>query len=81
MVPPSDRSSDHSTAPMTTGALSLLELRRHLVRRSGTLAARAQRLQGQGDVASAALLIAESRRLRSAARAMDVAKPPGVDLS
>lgn len=57
--------------PATTGAWSLFELRRHLVRQAGTLAARAQCLAGRGDTVRANHLAQEAERLRAMARTMN----------
>ena len=55
---------------MTTGSLSLFELRRHLVRQSAALTVRAQRLGVQGAASAAAELVRKSRQLRTVARTM-----------
>lgn len=66
-------------APENTGAWSLFELRRHFVRTSGTLTARARWLRSQGDVAAAVKLLEESRRLRAAARTIEQNDPDSTE--
>lgn len=56
--------------PSSSAALSLLELRRHLLRRAGTLEARARELQEKGAATIAAKMGSESDRLRDMARRM-----------
>jgi hypothetical protein len=56
--------------PSSSAALSLLELRRHLLRRAGTLEARAQGLRDKGAERIAAQVSSESDRLRDVARRM-----------
>lgn len=50
--------------------LSLVELRRHLLRRSSVLSVRARTLRARGDVAGAARAAEESARLLRVAREM-----------
>lgn len=50
--------------------LSLLELRRHLLRRSSTLSVRARTLRARGDIAGASKAAEESARLLRIAREM-----------
>lgn len=56
--------------PLGTAALSLVELRRHLIRRAGTLHVRARALKVRGDIYSAARLEEQASRLREIARDM-----------
>jgi len=56
--------------PDSSAALSLLELRRHLLRRAGKLQARANDLHIKGANTIAARLRDESDRLRSMAQTM-----------
>ena len=56
--------------PTNTAALSLLELRRHLLKQAGMLAARARELREKGSNARAARMAEESARLRSVAHEM-----------
>lgn len=55
---------------LTSASLSLLELRRHLLRQAGTLAVRARRLRSNGDRLGAADVAAQSQRLRTTAKSM-----------
>jgi hypothetical protein len=54
----------------TTGGLSLVELRRHLLRRASILAVRAKACRARGDVANAARMSEEAGRLLRVARDM-----------
>jgi hypothetical protein len=54
----------------TTATLSLLELRRELLRQSAAMGVRAKALRADGQRAAAARLAAESRRLRGVAQSM-----------
>ena len=56
--------------PTNTAALSLLELRRHLLKRAGALSARARGLREKGHSATAARMAEESQRLRAVAHEM-----------
>lgn len=56
--------------PSSSSALSLLELRRHLLRQAGTLEARARDLRQKGATTIAAHVNSESDRLRDVARRM-----------
>ena len=56
--------------PANSAALSLLELRRHLLRRAGVLTARARDLRDKGAEVTAARVADESERLLSVARSM-----------
>ena len=56
--------------PSSSAALSLLELRRHLLRRAGKLEARARGLREKGAATIAAQISSESDRLRDLARRM-----------
>ena len=56
--------------PADTAGLSLLEMRRHLLRRAGTLGAQAQDLRRHGAQRAAARVATESDRLLSLARRM-----------
>ena len=57
-------------APDSTGALSLFELRRQMVKRAGALSARARGLQKRGARSTAARVAAESDRLVLVAKTM-----------
>lgn len=57
--------------PTNSAALSLLELRRHMLRRAGELSARARGLRKKGASSSAARLAVESDRLLLVARTME----------
>ena len=59
-----------SDTPANSAALSLLELRRHLLRRAGELSARARGLRKKGASHSAARLAVESDRLLLVAKTM-----------
>lgn len=63
-------------APANSAALSLLELRRHLLRRAGELSARARGLRKKGASSSAARLAVESDRLLLVAKTMGDAAAP-----
>jgi hypothetical protein len=54
-----------------SAALSLLELRRHLVRRAGELSGRARVLRARGDARGAAAAAEQAARLRTVARDME----------
>ena len=56
--------------PTSSAGLSLLELRRHLLRRAGELQARANGLRVKGASRIAAQVSSESDRLRDVARRM-----------
>jgi hypothetical protein len=56
--------------------LSLLELRRHMLRRSGELGVRARRQRARGDVVGAARSFQESARLRRTAEDIQVRPKP-----
>lgn len=58
------------TPTSPSALLSLLDLRRHLLRQSSTLAVRARGLRARGDVAGAQRLVMESQRLHRIAREM-----------
>lgn len=58
------------TSPTSSAGLSLLELRRHLLRRAGELSARARGLREKGDTASALRAAQQSHRLRDVAHTM-----------
>lgn len=58
------------TPTSPSALLSLLDLRRHLLRRSSTLAVRAKALRARGDVAGAQRLALESQRPHRIAREM-----------
>lgn len=60
--------TDDTTA--TSASLSLLELRRYLLRRAAALQARARDLKEKGNNLTAARMIGESERLRNAAQTM-----------
>ena len=62
---------DTADAPANSAALSLLELRRHLLRRAGELSARARGLRKKGATSSAARLAVESDRLLLVAKTME----------
>ncbi len=68
--------SDNPATPTNSAALSLLELRRHLLRRAGALTARARGLRQKGDAATAARLAQESERLLNVAHTMGQKKEP-----
>lgn len=53
-----------------SAALSLLDLRRHLLRRSSALSVRAKALRARGDVTGAARAAEDAKRLRRIAREM-----------
>jgi hypothetical protein len=53
-----------------SAALSLLDLRRHLLRRASALSVRAQRCRHRGDGAGAARLSSEASRLARIAKRM-----------
>lgn len=53
-----------------SASLSLVELRRHLLRRAGALSVRSQRRRHRGDPATAQRLSAEARRLTRIAKDM-----------
>ena len=55
-------------SPTNSAALSLLELRRHLLPRAGALSAKARDLRDRGAGRSAAKVAEESERLRDVAR-------------
>jgi hypothetical protein len=62
-----------TTEPTPTSGsalLSLVELRRHLLRRASTLSVRARTLRARGDVAGASRAAEESARLLRVAREM-----------
>lgn len=65
--------ASHGTSDATTNsaALSLLELRRSMLRRAGELSARARGLRKKGASSSAARLAVESDRLLLVARTME----------
>lgn len=54
----------------STGALSLVELRRYLLRRASELAVRARTCRARGDVNAAARMSAEAARLLRVAQDM-----------
>ncbi|MGI8873328.1 MAG: hypothetical protein ACR2KP_03180 [Egibacteraceae bacterium] len=58
------------TPTSPSAALSLLELRRHLLRRASALSVRAQRCRHRGDGAGAARLASEASRLARIAKRM-----------
>jgi hypothetical protein len=64
---------DDSTGATLQGsaALSLLELRRHLIRRAGELSGRARVLRARGDAKGAAAAAEQAARLRMVARDME----------
>jgi hypothetical protein len=53
-----------------SATLSLLDLRRHLLRRAGELIARARALRARGDSAGALRIEEQSQRLLQVARSM-----------
>jgi hypothetical protein len=59
-----------ATPTPTTAALSLRDLRRHLIQRSSALSVRARNLRARGDVKGASRAAAESARLLHIAREM-----------
>ncbi len=61
--------SDPSPTP-STGALSLVELRRHLLRRATALSVRARIHRARGDIVSATRMSNEANRLLRVAREM-----------
>jgi hypothetical protein len=61
---------DDGQGTPTSGALSLVELRRHLLRRASALSVRARVCRSRGDVASAARMSEEAARLMRVARDM-----------
>lgn len=63
-----------ATPTSGSSALSLFELRRHLIKRASTLAVRARTLRGRGDIVGAGKAAQEAARLRAVARQM--ADPP-----
>lgn len=69
---PSAPHDDHDT-PATSGMLSLLEMRRRLLREASTLSARAERFRKRGDRMLAARLRRRALQLWSAAQRM---QPP-----
>lgn len=63
--------ADTEPTPMSaSGMLSLVELRRHLLRRASTLSVRARTLRARGDVTGAARAAEEADRLMRVARNM-----------
>jgi hypothetical protein len=66
-----NKATAHGDEPTpTTGGLSRVELRRHLLRRASTLAVRAKSCRARGDVAKAARMQQEAHRLLRVARDM-----------
>lgn len=66
---------DPPEAPTNTAALSLFELRRHLLRQAGVLSARARGLRGRGAGSLAKRADRESEHLVEVARSMVVPDP------
>lgn len=60
---------------LSTGSLSLVDLRRHLLRRASTLTARARARRARGDVAGATRLSHEAARLFRVAHDMGRSRP------
>ena len=58
----------------TTSGLSVIELRRHLLRRAGALSVRAQRHRHRGDSINAARMANEAARLARIAKEMGGAR-------
>lgn len=58
------------TPTSPSAALSLVDLRRHLLRRSSILGVRARNLRAHGDIVQAARLAEEAARLLRIAREM-----------
>jgi hypothetical protein len=65
-----DRPDGPPLDPLSSGALSMAELRRQLIRRSSELAVRARTLRGRGHTAAAVRLEARARDLRRTAKEM-----------
>ena len=59
----------------TTAGLSIIELRRHLLRRAGALSVRAQRQRHRGDSVNAARMANEAARLARIAKDMSGSRP------
>lgn len=60
-----------SSGAIGSASLSLIELRRHLIRRAGMLTQRARTLRARGDAVMARRLQAQAQRLLEMAREVD----------